>query len=98
MTYGVSNKVQSYVCIYSFNLFEFKEWAILSDDKSFSPFSTKEDSAALVVDVEGRMGGFLTGGSDFSDQTDITYATPIVALLQDMHKHEWKWPNFDVAP
>lgn len=51
-----------------------------------------------MVDVEGRMGGFLTGGSDFFDQTDITYATPIVALLQDMHKYEWKWPNFDVAP
>lgn len=40
----------------------------------------------------------VTGGSGFSAETDVTYATPIVAaLLQDMYKHGWKRPNFDVA-
>lgn len=45
-----------------------------------------------MVDAEGRMGGMLTGGSGFSAKTDVTYATPMVALLQDMHKHGWKRP------
>jgi len=39
-----------------------------------------------VVDVEGRMGGMLTGGSGYSDQTDVTYATPVVILLKDNEK------------
>lgn len=92
VTCGVSNEVESYVCTYSSekSSFKSKEWAILGYDKSFSPFSTIGDFGALVVDAEGRMGGMLTGSSGFSAQTDVTYATPIVALLQDMHKHGWK--------
>lgn len=58
-----------------------KEWAILGYDKFFSPFPTDGDFGALVVDAEGCMGGILTGGSGFSAETDVTYATPIVALL-----------------
>ena len=54
------------------------------------PSRLEEIPAPLVVDAEGRMGGMLTGGSGFSAKTDVTYATPMVALLQDMHKHGWK--------
>lgn len=100
VTCGVANEVESYVRTY-FNKdssFESKEWAILGYNNSFSPFSDKGDSGALVVDAEGRLGGMLTGGSGFSATTDVTYATPIVSLLQDMQKHGWMRPNPDVAP
>ncbi len=92
VTCGIANEVESYVRTYSSEIgsFESKEWAILGYDKSSSPFS---DSGALVVDAEGRMGGMLTGGSGFSAKIDVTYATPIVALLQDMHSHGWKRPK-----
>ena len=100
VTCGVANEIESYVRTYfsENSSFESKEWAILGYDKFFSPFSAKGDSGALVVDAEGRMGGMLTGGSGFFAKTDVTYATPIAALLQDMHKHGWKRPNPDVAP
>lgn len=100
VTCSVANEVESYVRTHfsENSSLESKEWAILGFDKSFSPFSDVGDSGALVVDAEGRMGGMLTGGSGFSAKTDVTYATPMVALLQDMHKHGWKRPNPDVAP
>lgn len=100
MICGVNNKNEFYVYNYSSKniSFESKKWAILGYDKSFSSFSDKRDSGALVVDVESRMGGMLTGGLGFSAKTDVTYATPIVALPQDMHKHGWKRPNSNVAP
>ena len=99
MTCGVANEVESYVRTYfpENRSFESKEWAIIGYDKT-SPFSVEGDSGALVVDAEGRMGGMLTGGSGSLETTDVTYATPIVALLQDMHKHGWKRPNPNVAP
>ena len=100
VTCGIANEVESYVRTYSSEIgsFESKEWAILGYDKSSSPFSDKGDSGALVVDAEGRMGGMLTGGSGFSAKIDVTYATPIVALLQDMHNHGWKRPKPIMAP
>ena len=100
VTCGVANEVESYVRTYSSanSSFKSKEWAILGYDKSFYSFSCRGDSGALVVDAEGRMGGMVTGGSGFSEKTDVTYATPMVALLQDIHKHGWKWPNLNVAP
>ena len=99
VTCGVANEVESYVRTYfpENRSFESKEWAIIGYDKT-SPFSVEGDSGALVVDAEGRMGGMLTGGSGSLETTDVTYATPIVALLQDMHKHGWKRPNPNVAP
>ena len=75
-----------------------KEWPIVGFDKSLSPFSAKGDLGSLVEDAEGWIGGMLTGGSGYLGQMDVTYATPMVALLQDMHKHGWKRPNPDVAP
>lgn len=89
VTCGVANEVESYVCTYisASNSLKSKEWAILGSDKSFYPFSYKRDSGALVVDAEGRMDGMVTGGSGFSEKTDVTYVTPLVALLQDIHKH-----------
>ncbi|MCJ1347327.1 hypothetical protein MMC31_005550, partial [Peltigera leucophlebia] len=97
VTCGVANEVESYVRNYGKSSFESKDWAILGYNKS-SPFSARGDSGALVVDAEGRMGGMLTGGSGFFNTTDVSYATPIVALFYDMQKHGWKSPNPDVAP
>lgn len=88
MICSFANKVESYVHTYSSanSSFTSKKWAILGYDKSFYSFSCKGDFGALVIDAEGRMGGMVTGGSGFSEKTDVTYATPIIALLQDILK------------
>ena len=39
-----------------------KELAVIPLDKTFGPFSTEEDSDAVVVDGVGRITGILTGG------------------------------------
>lgn len=99
VTCDVANEVDSYVRIYFSDNSPFvpKEWPIVAFDKSFAPFSARGDSGSLVVDAEGRMGCMLTGGSGYMDRTDVTYATPIVVLLKDMHKHGWRRPNPNVC-
>lgn len=100
MTCGVANEADSYVRTYFSDNSSLvsKEWLILGFDKLFSTFWARGDSGSLVVEAEGRMGGMSTGDSGFSGETDVAYATPMVALLQEMHKHGWKRPNPDVTP
>lgn len=83
VTYGIANEVELYVRTYfsKNSSFEFKEWAILSHDKSFSLFLAKRDSGTLMINIEGRISGILTDGLGFFFKTDVTYITPIVALL-----------------
>lgn len=100
VTCGVANEDESEVRTYfsdNSSLIS-KKWPILSFDKSFAPFSARGDSGSILVDAKGLMGGMLTGDSGLSAKTDVTYATPMVALLQDMHKHRWKRPSPDLAP
>ena len=68
------------------------EWAILSyGNKSKSKvFSECGDSGSAIVDINGHMGGMLTGGSGSTDAFDITYATPFQWLL---NRIKVKFPN-----
>jgi hypothetical protein len=52
------------------------EWAILNYDSKSGVFSEDGDSGSAVVDIRGRVGGQLTGGSGSTKSSDIAYATP----------------------
>lgn len=95
VTCDVANEVESYDRTYSSenSSLESKEWAILGYGKSSSLSSARGDSGALVVDAEGRMGGMITGGSGFFAKTDVTYATPMVALLRTCTSMYGRGPN-----
>ena len=54
-----------------------KEWSIIPYDNHCGPFSLKGDSAAVVVDGRGRIGGIITGGNGKTASSDMTYVTPI---------------------
>ena len=45
-------------------------------------FSVKSDSGSVIFDLEGRVGGLLTGGTGGHERKkfglDMTYATPTV--------------------
>ncbi|KPM41028.1 hypothetical protein AK830_g5560 [Neonectria ditissima] len=57
-------------------------------------FSARGDSGACVWDVQGRIGGIVTGGggNEHAGSHDVTYATPIEWLLEDVKSF-----GFDVA-
>ncbi|RPD77930.1 hypothetical protein L226DRAFT_551669 [Lentinus tigrinus ALCF2SS1-7] len=57
------------------------EWAILPHSKMAGAFSAPGDSGAIIVDGAGRMGGLLTGGAGDADSFDVTYATPMLWLM-----------------
>lgn len=100
VTCGVANEIESYLRHYfdDANPFTSKEFAVLGFDRSFSPFSARGDSGAIVVDARGRLVGMLTGGSGYSARTDVTYVMPMIFLLRDMEKHGWQKPNTNVGP
>lgn len=71
-----------------------REWAIHGLGKNEAmgkkslPFSEHGDSGAAVFGIDGRLGGFLTSGSDdiLAHGADVTYATPAVYVLDDIEK------------
>ncbi|KAF5989514.1 hypothetical protein FBULB1_800 [Fusarium bulbicola] len=73
------------------------EWCIIGmDDKAFSAGG---DSGAVVFDLEGRVGGMITSGLEAgenpSGKHDVTYASTMEWLLEDMagHGYDLKLPN-----
>ena len=64
----------------------FKELVVIPLDKESGPFSAKGDSGAVVVDGTGRIAGILTGGSGATDDSDMTYVTPIHFVLEVIHQ------------
>ena len=61
------------------------EWAILPYyDNNKGAFSISGDTGSVIVDGRGRYGGILSGGADKTTSSDITYATPIWWLLEDI--------------
>jgi hypothetical protein len=68
------------------------EWAIINYDGSMSDvFSKPGDSGSIIVDIRGRVGGMLTGGSGKTNSSDMTYATPMWWLLKRIQDN-W-YPN-----
>ena len=61
------------------------EWAILPYyDNNKGAFSISGDTGSVIVDGRGRYGGILSGGANKTTSSDITYATPIWWLLEDI--------------
>ncbi|KAI9898129.1 hypothetical protein N3K66_006489 [Trichothecium roseum] len=59
-----------------------EEWCILP--LAGRVFSRSSDSGSLVWDTERRLGGIITSGDHNDTGTDVTYATPMERLLQDI--------------
>ncbi|KAK7409259.1 hypothetical protein QQX98_008569 [Neonectria punicea] len=74
-----------------------EEWCIIGrkNEKGHGreAFSFEGDSGACVWDVQGRIGGIMAAGGGHRDMGahDVTYATPIEWLLDDIKGH-----GFDV--
>ena len=58
------------------------EWGIINYDSKSEVFSEPGDSGSVIVDIRGRIGGMLTGGSGKTWGSDVTYATPFWWLLE----------------
>jgi len=84
LTVGHSNSIKSYVRNYFHNspTNTSMEWAIYTPKKG--AFSAEGDSGSGIVDCLGRLGGLLTGGGGYSENSDITYATPISFILDSL--------------
>lgn len=69
-----------------------EQWCIIEDRRSKdqldkTPFSASGDSGACVFDLQGRIGGLLTGGiSGDEGAQDTTYVTPIDWILKGMEE------------
>ncbi|KAF9778096.1 hypothetical protein IL306_004259 [Fusarium sp. DS 682] len=65
-----------------------REWCVIGLDGAFS---ARGDSGACVCDLEGRIGGMLTGGLKSRDNpnsgNDVTYVTPMQWLMDDIKRH-----------
>ncbi|KAL6355068.1 hypothetical protein LRP88_11545 [Fusarium phalaenopsidis] len=88
---GVTSKVRSLVRMPPGFKDESEEWCILGCGKAFAYqcFSAKGDSGSCVFDLQGRVGGMLTGGGGIGEYGgfDVSYATPMEWLLEDMKRH-----------
>ncbi|KAH7170105.1 hypothetical protein EDB81DRAFT_837107 [Dactylonectria macrodidyma] len=73
--------------------FQSEEWCIIGQKRDSEgrriDFSSGGDSGSCVWDSEGRVGGMLTGGngSGSNGAFDISYATPMEWLLDDIKAH-----------
>ncbi|KAF8260461.1 hypothetical protein EI94DRAFT_1610857 [Lactarius quietus] len=74
---------------------ESREWAIYNYDSESGVFSKGGDSGSIIVDVLGRIGGLLTGGTGKTETFDVTYATPMWWLWPRIKQH---FPNANLYP
>jgi len=73
------------------------EWAIVNYDSKSEVFSAPGDSGAIIADIQGRIGGMLTGGSGNTVTSDITYATPWWWLITRIRDADKGFPKVYVA-
>lgn len=84
LTTGIANMVTSVTRRpYQDQVFFSEEWCVIGNNNA--PFSKKGDSGSAVFDLQGRVGGMLTGGigDKLKGIPDTTYVTPIKWLLED---------------
>ncbi|EPE03412.1 hypothetical protein F503_07715 [Ophiostoma piceae UAMH 11346] len=91
LTWGAPLELGSTVrnCMPCGTVFISQEWAIYGSLPTKTvPFAACGDSGAAVFDTQGRLGGFLTRGTEPSlDRgVDISYATPAEIVLSDIEK------------
>ncbi|EEU41586.1 uncharacterized protein NECHADRAFT_87804 [Fusarium vanettenii 77-13-4] len=92
LSVGVANEVKSVKRnLIGGTTFVSEEWCILGvkwrSGSGRGVFSERGDSGSCVWDMDGRIGGMLTGGLDGGNGSfDVSYATPIEWLLQDIRE------------
>jgi len=85
-TVGISNELQS-DCQRDGRVVS-TEWCIIDQPGSNTVFSMKGDSGAAVLDFTGRVAGILHGGGHTkSSGAELTYATPIEWIFEDIKEH-----------
>ncbi|KAF5011240.1 hypothetical protein FDECE_2639 [Fusarium decemcellulare] len=83
LTIGCSNEVRSVTRVtHEGEEYISEEWCITHFDGQ-SAFSKEGDSGACVFGLDGRIGGMITSGNG-NRVPDITYATPMEWLLEDI--------------
>ncbi|KAF5633266.1 uncharacterized protein FTJAE_7230 [Fusarium tjaetaba] len=94
-TMGRANGIQSLIRVKDVTS---SEWCIIGMDGQ-KPFSAEGDAGACVFDLQGRIGGMITSGLEANKDPfrshDVTYATPVEWLLEDIARHGYdlKLPN-----
>ncbi|RPA93055.1 hypothetical protein L873DRAFT_1847409 [Choiromyces venosus 120613-1] len=97
LTVGLANDIRSCVRNYHegdtthFSM----EWAILPLDNNSGAFSKRGDSGAVVADGGGRIGGIITGGAGWRDESDITYVSSINSIMESI---KVKFPKAHLNP
>ncbi|KAH9967650.1 hypothetical protein BGW80DRAFT_1177955 [Lactifluus volemus] len=86
-TIGTANNVSSYTRTY-FSGWErvSREWPVFRTDASSNAFSAGGDSGSCVADAFNRIGGIITGGTNYgTESSDVTYVTPISFIMKVLH-------------
>ena len=96
LTMGLGNTLKSVIRTTERKIIS-EEWAITSVLRSkdqLPSFSEPGDSGPCIWDMKGRPAGILMAGngSGLDDMHDVTYATPLELLLEDIRSH-----GFDVS-
>ncbi|KAG7094989.1 hypothetical protein E1B28_005786 [Marasmius oreades] len=73
------------------------EWGIINFDTKSGVFSEGGDSGSAIVDIHGRIGGQLIGGSGSIEFSDMTYATPFWWVLERTKANGFPNANISVA-
>ncbi|TCD60963.1 hypothetical protein EIP91_009244 [Steccherinum ochraceum] len=98
-TIGQFNGFRSFRRLYGLiGQFDSEEAAIIPYNSALSPFSKGGDSGSLIVASGGQFMGLLTGGTGPTDSTDVTYATPMHWLWNDVIRLQFPNATLDVGP
>ncbi|TCD61635.1 hypothetical protein EIP91_008141 [Steccherinum ochraceum] len=98
-TIGKLNGFKSYRRLYGLTgQFNSEEAAIVPYNSYLSPFSKGGDSGSLIVGSGGQFIALLTAGTGPTGSTDVTYATPMHWLWNDVIKLRFPDATLDVGP
>ncbi|KAF4416413.1 hypothetical protein F53441_14547 [Fusarium austroafricanum] len=92
LTFGLVNEVKSVQRTFAGNEWS-EEWCIVGHrrkkvDQTRTDFTKRGDSGSCIFDLKGRIAGMVTGGRETGAGVhDITYATPIDWLLDDIRSY-----------
>ncbi|KAI9574756.1 hypothetical protein HD554DRAFT_2034732 [Boletus coccyginus] len=92
---GVFSIVREYFTDMSVNQTSM-EWGIINYRSRSEVFSELGDSGSIIADIRGRIGGMLMGGSDKTNSSDMTYATPFWWLLQHIRANGFSNAHLNV--
>ena len=64
-----------------------RKWSVISINESSELFSACGDFGSYIADAYNcvQVGGILTGSTDVTPSTSVTYITPILFILNVLH-------------